>query len=685
MKLSKRALPAIAGVIWFSLVHPVQGQSVSLKPAAADKAAAYYNFAMGHLYAELAGAYGNRGDYYGKAIEYYKQALKLDPTAGFLLEELSDLYVQAGRLSDAVTEAEDLLKQNPDNLDARRMLGRIYTRMIGDPQQNKINEEMLRKSIEQYHKITQKAPKDLESWLILGRLQRVARNSVEAEKAYKSVIELDANNDEALIGLAMVYSDVGDTKNAITMLKRATDRNPNPRSLAALAGSYEQMRDYASATQIWRRTLELAPDNGRVKRALAQSLVFTDQYDESLKLYNELASEDPKDFQVHLRISEIYRQKHDFNNARAALTKAKQLDKDNLEVRYDEVNLLEAEGKPEEAIRTLQAILDETVKKSYTASEKNSRAMLLERLGTLYRGVGQYPQSVEAFRRISELDPENGARAAVQIIDAYRMAKDFSKAREEADAALKKYPNERMVKLVHASLLADIGKTEQAVAELRGMLNGERDRETQLSIAQVYEKAKQFEQMRQALAAAEKLSESKSEKEAVYFMRGAMFEKMKNYDGAESEFRKVLAGNPDNASALNYLGYMLADRNVRLEEAEKLISRALQLEPQNGAFLDSLGWVYYHQNKLEEAATNLRRALERITKDPTVHDHLGDVYMKQGKTKEAIAQWQASLKEWENSTQADMDPAEVGKITKKLEGARVRLAKESSAPVGTER
>ena len=160
-------------------------------------------------------------------------------------------------------------------------------------------------------------------------------------------------------------------------------------------------------------------------------------------------------------------------------------------------------------------------------------------------------------------------------------------------------------------------------------------------------------------------------------MRGAMFEKIKNFDAAESAFRSVLKDDPDNAGALNYLGYMLADRNVRLEEANKLISRAVELDPQNGAYLDSLGWVFYRQNQLDKAADQLRRALEKIGKDPTVHDHLGDVYFKQGKVKEAIAQWQASLKEWEATPPAELDPVEVSKIGKKLESARVRVAKES--------
>src|SRR5712692_1996365 len=209
---------ANALVFFLSLV--LLPSSFGQAPVAKDKAGAYYNFAMGHYYAEQSAAYGNRGDYYTKAVDYYKQALKLDPSATFLLEELTDLYVQGNQLKSAVAEAEEILKQNPDNLAARRMLGRIYTRSIGDSQQGKISEEMVKKSIEQYQIITQKDPADIESWLTLGRLQRVAQNSVEAEKAFKKVLERDANNEDALTGLAKVYSDVGDNKRMVETLKQ---------------------------------------------------------------------------------------------------------------------------------------------------------------------------------------------------------------------------------------------------------------------------------------------------------------------------------------------------------------------------------------------------------------------------------------------------------------------------------
>src|SRR5260370_22179959 len=166
-----------------------------------DKAEAYYRYSLGHLYSELAGAYGNRGDYFNKAIENFRAAMKADPTASFFSEELSDLYIQSGRLREAVSEAEDAIKRDPDDLNARRVLARIYARLIGDPQQNRLDENMLKKAIEQYQKIADAATADLDSLLMLGRLQKIAQNYVESVKAFKLAPAIDPDHQDAMVGL----------------------------------------------------------------------------------------------------------------------------------------------------------------------------------------------------------------------------------------------------------------------------------------------------------------------------------------------------------------------------------------------------------------------------------------------------------------------------------------------------
>ena len=670
---------ACVGIVFLTFAMGMPGQTPPApQDASAGKAAAYYHYSLGHLYAEMAAAYGNRGDYFNKAIDNYRAAMKDDPSATFLSEELSDLYIQSGRLREAVAEAEDALKKDPSDLNQRRLLARIYTRMIGDSQQNRIDENMLHKAIEQYQKITDQDPADTDSWLMLGRLEKVAQNSVEAIKAYKKVLEKDAGNEDALTGLAMVYSDLGDNKSAADLLRKAAEKSPSARTLTALASTYEQMRDYALAAETLKRALDQSPPNAdELKRALAQDLMLSDQLNDALKLYSELVTDDPKDVQSQLRLSQIYRQQGNFAKSREASDKAKALDPDNMEIRYNEVNLLEAEGKIPQAIAELKDMLDSTAKKSYTAAERGNRVVLQERLGLLYRTNEQYPEALDAFRQLPEIDPDMAARASSQIVDTYRLAKDYTKAEQEAAAAYKKYPTDRLVETMWASVLADMGKGDEAVAIEKKLFNGKDDREVYISLSQIYEKTHNFKEMAQALDAAEKLSQSKDEKEDVTFRRAAMLEREKKVTESEAEFRKLLAMNPNNSSVLNYLGYMLADRGERLPEALEMISKAVHLEPNSGAYLDSLGWVYFRMNRLTEAEDNLKRSLQRISRDPTVHDHLGDVYFKEGKIREAIAQWQSSLKEWESSAPSEVEPDQVSKVQKKLEGAKVRLAKES--------
>jgi tetratricopeptide (TPR) repeat protein len=647
-------------------------------PPASDKAGAYYNFAMGRLYAELAGSEGGRNDYVSKAITHYLEALKEDPSAGMILEELTDLYIQAGRLRDAVTQAEDLLAQNPDNLGARRMLGRIYTRMIGDTQQGRVNQDMLRRATEQYQKITEKDPKDVESWVILGRLYRVANNSTDSEKAYNAALKVEPDNEDALTGLAILYSELGDTQRAIEKLKSVTDKNPSENTLIALASAYEQVKDFKSAAEVLNKALSAGGDSVRIRKMLAQDLYFSGQNDEALALYQQLAIEDPKDVSMRLRLGEIYRVKRDFAKSHEALDKAKELEPDNIEVLYDEVNLLEAEGKTDQAITNLKNLVQSTTRKNYSRTEAASHSMLEERLGTLYRDAGQYAEAVESFRQIAALDADSAPRAAVQIVETYRTAKDYDNASREADAAYKKFPKDKMVVFAHASLLAEMGKSDEALSETKGLLKGQPDLETLISAAGVYDKAKRYSDEAKVLEEADKLATSREDKERVAFMRGAMYERTKKYEAAEAEFRKVLALNPDDSGALNYLGYMLANRGQKLEEASQLISKALQIEPDNAAYLDSLGWAYYQQGKLTEAEAPLLRAIEKMGEDPTVHDHLGDLYLKEGKTKDAIAQWQTSLQRYRAGAPSDFDSEDVAKINKKLENARVRLAKETN-------
>ncbi len=666
---------AIAGSVCWA-----QGGPAAQSSAAEEHATSYYHYALAHMYAEMAGSQGSR-DYLDRAIENYKLAIKADPSAALPSEELSDLYIQSGRLREAQTDAEAALAKNPNDLPARRLLARIFTRQIGDAQRNRINEDMLHRATEQYQKITELDAKDVESWLMLGRLLKVAQNTVDSEKAFRKALELDPDNEDAMTNLALVLSDRGDTKGATDLLKRAADKSPSAESLLRLAGAYEQMRSFGPAADTLERALETNPPNiGEIKHQMGQDLMFAQRFADAVKVYQGLVEAEPTDAQSYLRLSQIYREMHDFDKAREAAAKARMLEPDDVEIRYNDVAILEAEGRTTDAIQTMNDILNSTKKGNYNAGERAARITLLERLAGLEREADQTDAAIDSYRQVAQLDSNMGARSSAEIVETLEGARQYPKAEEEANSALKKWPDDRALHAAHATLVAEMGKTDAGASEVKKLIDGKNDREMYLTLAQIYDKGKKWGDMAKALDAAEKLSENQEEKESVWFMRGAMFERQKNLDAAEKEFKKVLAADPDHSSALNYMGFMLADKNLRLNEALGYIQKAVDKEPYNGAFLDSLGWVYYRLGRIPEAEDYLRRAVVRTPHDPSLHDHLGEVLLKASKTKEAVAQWELSLKEWESSSPAELEPAEMNKVKGKLESAKVRLAKESGSP-----
>jgi len=636
------------------------------------KADAYYTFAMAHLYGELASAYGNRGEYVNKAIDFYKEAMKLDPEASYIGEELADLYVQTQQLERATNQANELIKANPSNPGPHKILARIYARQIGDPDQGKVDANMLKAATAEYAKIVELDPKDTESLSMLARLYRISRDDVNAEKIYRQLMIADPNGDDALTGLAAVYADRGDMTNAIDMLKQAIDRNPDPRTVTTLAEFYEQNKDYNNAAETWLKALPLTNDNAQVRQHLAANLLAANRGDEALKFLQDLAAEDTKNLDLQLQVMELLEHKSDFVGAHAALTKAQAIAPNTPKVRMAEAVLLEAEGNAPKGIAVLEAALAESKKAQYNDNERGVRIQLTELLARMQRSANRIPDAVASFRAIAELNPPAAARVEVEIIETYMNARDFKSARAAADSALRKYPSERIVQLEHASVLANTGQYDAAIAELKTLPNASKDRETQIQIAQIQEKAKRYADQSKTLDAAEALSGSVQEKQVIDFMRGAMYERQKNFDAAEQAFRKVLAADPTNAGAMNYLGYMFADRGVNLDEAQKLISKALELDPGNGAYLDSLGWALFRLNRLDEAATELNKALAKIGKDPTVHDHLAEVYSKQGKVKEAIQQWEESIAEMKTASASEQDAEELAKISRKLETAKLR-------------
>ena len=654
------------------------GSSSSQNEIAA-KAEAYFDFVMGHYYAQEYQV-TSRSEDANKAIDSLKKAFTLDPSSQQIGDELAEIYYQSQRVRDAVVEAQSILNKDPDNLPARRLLARIYVRTLGDLSNTSGQRDTLAHAAEQYREILRLDPTDSDAALWLARLYRLQNEQDKAEDVLKALLAREPANENGVEQLTQLLLDEGKSQEAVSSLQGVLQRAPTPRLWELLGDAYSQIHDLPKAEKAYRNASEAQPGDINHHKELAQTLLAEEKFPEALNEFQRLSQMDADDPENYLRLAEIYRQLKQLDKAEQNVLLAKQRAPNSLEVTYYEASIYEDEGRLDESIRVLSdAVTAVKSESEFTPSRRRTLAILYQQLGQLYRETSNYTAAVNTFEEMLRLGAEEDRRARVMIIDTYREARDISKALEAAHKAAETYPKDRSILIAQALLFGENAQADQAVSQFHALLDGSAaDFEIQLDIAQVYEESKRWADAEQAIHAAEKLQADSSGKEMTGFLMGAIFERQKKFDQAEEEFRKVLNVNPRNASTLNYYGYMLADRGIRLEEATGLIKRALADDPKNAAYQDSLGWAYFKQDKLDDAEALLRQAVTREAHDPTILSHLGDVYAKMGKDSLAEAQWQKSLDEWHRVLPADFEPAKMAEVEQKISALKRRLAQQKA-------
>ncbi|MDP2657326.1 MAG: tetratricopeptide repeat protein, partial [Candidatus Deferrimicrobium sp.] len=227
-------------------------------------------------------------------------------------------------------------------------------------------------------------------------------------------------------------------------------------------------------------------------------------------------------------------------------------------------------------------------------------------LGTVYEEKGASPEAEAAFRKIPEGDPVH---------------------------------REAMLHL--AMLLSRQKKSDEAIEVVRKLREKSPDDvELMIFLAGQLEGAKRYDE---ALAVVTEATGKAPENPAAWFSLGVVQDKLGKLDQVIAAMEKVIALDPKHATALNYLGYTFAERNMRLPEAEKLVLRALEIRPEDGYFLDSLAWIHFRGGDTRRAEEELLRALKLVPDDPVILEHLGDVLQAQGKDEEAAARFEKAI------------------------------------------
>lgn len=644
-------------------------------PTQPDHASSYYHYGLAKIYEDQAVANG-RQDLATQAIEQYKLALEADPDSETLENGLANLYFRLGRIREAVSAAQEQINKHPNDVDAHMLLGHVYLRSLGDGQ-NPQSGEMLQAAIKEYETIAKLKPDDVETHLLLGQLYGLAHDSTKAEAEFKEAQKIDPNSEEVVLSIARLYSEQGDLARAAKVIEGVPADDRSARMDFALAGIYDQLKQPKNAVKAYRAAVEDDPDNTDAKRGLAAALASSGQMDEAAKIYAQILGSDPQDAQALIREADIQRQQGHYEQALATLKKAQALVSDNVELSYNLALTYDSLGRFDDSIKTLKQLLTATLPPDgkYTDGDRSNRALFLDRLAIVEREANHTDEAVAAYKEMQQLGGDYQARGADGVVDAYRDAHNWKAALDAAAAAAKAMPTNHDIQLTYARQLADSGKVDEGLKLANAQLAGTPDdRDVYFTIADMNVRDKRWKDASEILDKAEALATKPEEKAFVAYYRGTVAERQKLYDQAEIEFRKGLQLSPDFAPIQNYLGYMLAERGQKLDEAVAMLKKAVSFDPQNGAYLDSLAWAYYKQGQYAVAEDYERKAALRMSNDPTVLDHLGEIDAKSGKLSLAIDEWQRSLAQYATSLPPEADPADVAKVQHKLENARVKLA-----------
>jgi Flp pilus assembly protein TadD len=277
-----------------------------------------------------------------------------------------------------------------------------------------------------------------------------------------------------------------------------------------------------------------------------------------------------------------------------------------------------------------------------------------------------------------DLGPDVQKHSELLLLDTYRASGDIKRAILEAQKSLAVDPKDRELSVTYAMLLGDNAQTDDAVKVLHGLIQSNADdREIYLDLAQVEQRGHSYSDAEKDAQSALGMSHDPADQESAWFLLGAIYDQQKRSDEAEEMFHKSLAVEPHDAMVLNYYGYMLADRGLRLDEAISMIRNAVASDPTNGAYLDSLGWAYFKQGKLPEAQQYLEQAVAHSTGEPTILGHLGDLYAKLGQVDRAEKIWEKALTQWQKSLPADYEAEKVSDLEAKLKNSKLRLAQKS--------
>ena len=517
------------------------------------------------------------------------------------------------------------------------------------------------------------------------------------------------------------FEEDGEMEKALEAYRQVLNVDPGQIELAVrVAALLTRDDDYPSAIDVLKDAIKVHPK--APEPYLELSFIYAKYLkkgDQAIEFANKAVALDPQKIDGYQRLFEIYLTAGDEKRALETLDRAAKMPNDDptfwarLGRLYGSVILKpDAKPNPEQTAR-----LNDVFEKAAAKGQNN--AAVLKEVGDYFASTQQIKEALPFYLRVLELQPDD-ANVREKLATGFVLTNQRARAVETLEAIIQEHPEKyqsyELLAQLHddeARALVRANQTDPANAEFKkaaqnyeqSLLINPNHAATYLRLAELLlVPLKQSERAVSVLTEGRRrypdapefayylaiaLRESKKAKDAVimfeealneaqnaeadflkprfYVEYGAAAQEAGLYDKAAELFHKAIAMDPANAAEpYNYLGYMWAEQNSHLDEAEDAIKRALQLDPENGAYLDSMAWVEYRQGKYDQALENLKRAIENLPReDAVVFEHLGDVYLKLNRVSQALESWQKAK---------TLDPSNKD-LAAKIDGQKTRVSK----------
>ncbi|MBN1823101.1 MAG: tetratricopeptide repeat protein [Endomicrobiales bacterium] len=454
-----------------------------------------------------------------------------------------------------------------------------------------------------------------------GLLAAKSGDSALALEEYQHAAELDENAVLVYRDLAYLYLQAGQTEKAMDAAGRLEANFGDDLQTQLYLGSFYLLAGRVEkARESWEKALKIDPQDESALLYLAAYHASDNQPLKAIAYWKKYLDKNPGSAEAYYQMG-LSNEKLGYDKlAKEAYLKAVELKPEFSGVYVALAQLYEKEKKYETASKFYEKYLE--------IVPDNSTVLLY--LGTLYFRMKDYAAAEETYLRAKKIIPEDTAVYFWLGVIA-ETKKDWEKAIENFEVIKTKEKNATVLTRL-SYYYASAKRHKKSIKYLKEASELEPGNGiTHYLLGIAYFDVKKYKKSEQSLLKALELD---PDLDGIDFHIGILYDQWGKFDKGVPYLLKAIETNEDNSSALNYLGYSYAERNMKLDEAEKLVLSALKKDPDNGSYIDSLGWVYFRQGLFDKSYEKLSIASQK-TKDPIISEHLGDVCMKLGKYAEA--------------------------------------------------